>query len=203
VKASPRRPTEAAGRAEPIYFADPAKLRVWLMRNHRTASEAWVGLHRKATGTPSVTWPELVDQVLCFGWIDGIRKRIDGERYMIRITPRKSGSHWSLVNLRRAPQLIELGLMEGAGREAYEARDEAKARRYSYEREQAALSPEYEKALRASEAAWTFFDAQPPSYRKAAVAWVVTAKREETRRRRLATLIRDSENGLRIGPLRR
>lgn len=188
---------------EPIYFASPAKLRAWLKKNHGSAAEAWVGLHKKETGRPSVTWPELVDQVLCFGWIDGIRRRIDEESYAIRITPRKSKSHWSAVNLRRARELIELGLMEPTGQAAFDARDEEKARRYSYEREHAELPKEYANELSANRKAWKYFQTQPPSYRKAAIAWIVTAKRDETRRRRLATLIRDSEMGLRIGPLRR
>jgi len=196
----------AAGNArheDPIYFATPAKLRAWLKKHHASRTEAWAGLHKKATGASSITWPQLVDQLLCFGWIDGVRKTVDEERYKIRITPRKPGSHWSLVNLRRARELMDLGLMQPAGLAAFEVRDEHTSRRYSFERAHAALTSEYERALRANRAAWAFFDGQPPSYRKAATAWVMTAKREETRLRRLQTLIRDSAAGQRIGPLRR
>lgn len=196
----------AEGRAhheEPIYFTTPAKLRAWLKKHHASRAEAWVGLHKKGTRTPSITWPELVDQLLCFGWIDGVRKSVDQDRYKIRVTPRKPGSHWSLVNLRRARELMEVDLMESAGLAAFEVRDEPASRRYSYERAHAALASEHEKALRANRAAWAFFSAQPPWYRKAATAWVMTAKREETRLRRLQTLIRDSAAGQRIGPLRR
>ena len=187
----------------PVFFASPKELRAWLRKNHRRLDEAWVGLYKKGTGRPSITWPELVDQLLCFGWIDGVRRSVDGEAYMIRVTPRRPGSIWSQVNLGRARQLIDDGLMEPSGRKAFDARDEKKTKQYSFEREQASLGEEYEAELRANAEAWAFFQAQPPSYRKVATHWVVSAKREETRRRRLETLIRDSEEGLRIGPMRR
>lgn len=187
----------------PIYFATPEKLRTWLRKNHRRRAEAWVGLHKKATGKPSITWPELVDQLLCFGWIDGVRKSVDEGSYAIRITPRRKGSNWSKVNLARVAELMEAGLVEPAGREAFDARDERRSGLYSFERERAELGEEYERTFRANREAWKFFQAQPPGYRKLVTHWVVSAKREETRRRRLETLIRDSENGERIGPLRR
>lgn len=187
----------------PVFFADPRKLREWLSANSAIACESWIGLYKKASGRPSITWPELVDQLLCFGWIDGVRKSIDEHSYMIRITPRKTGSNWSAVNLRRVPELIELGIMEPSGLAAWEARDEERALRYSYEREHAALSPEFESRFRASPEAWEFFQGQPPSYRRNAVVWVMTAKREETRKRRLGVLIDDSARRERIGLLRR
>ena len=179
------------------------ELREWLRQNHASVDELWVGLYKRDSGRPSVTWPELVDQLLCFGWIDGVRKSIDAESYTIRVTPRRPDSTWSAVNLRRVPELIELGWMEPAGRAAYDARDESKASRYSFEQDRAALDEAYEREFRANAGAWEYFQAQPPWYRKTATWWVVSAKREATRRRRLETLIRDSTNGERLGPLRR
>jgi uncharacterized protein YdeI (YjbR/CyaY-like superfamily) len=187
----------------PHFFRTSAELRAWLRRNHASADELLVGLHKKGTGEPSITWSELVDEVLCFGWIDGVRKSIDARSYTIRITPRRKGSIWSAVNLRRAQELIGAGVMEPAGIAAFEARDEEKTRLYSYEREQASLGGELEARFRANARAWAFFQSQPPSYRKNIVHWVVSAKREETRLRRLETLIQDSENGVRVGLLRR
>jgi uncharacterized protein YdeI (YjbR/CyaY-like superfamily) len=188
---------------EPIYFASPDELRRWLHDNADAGREAWIGLHKKASGRASITWPELVDQLLCFGWIDGVRRSIDENSYAIRITPRKPKSNWSAVNLRRMPELIEAGLVQPAGLAAWEARDEARATRYSYERETATLDAAMEAEFRAHEEAWAYFQAQPPGYRKTATIWVVTARREDTRRRRLATLIDDSAHGRRIAPLRR
>ena len=188
---------------KPKFFASPSGLRSWLAKNHAKERELWVGLYRKGTGKPSITWPELVDQLLCFGWIDGVRKSIDEESYMIRVTPRRAGSVWSAVNLRRIGELIEAGQMTRAGRAVWEARDPAKAGRYSFERAQASLGEAYEAEFRSNRKAWTYFASQAPSYRKAATWWVMSAKREDTRSRRLATLIRDSANGERIGPMRR
>jgi uncharacterized protein YdeI (YjbR/CyaY-like superfamily) len=189
---------------EPVFFTDSVRLRAWLRKNHASERELWVGLYRKGTGRRSITWPELVDQLLCFGWIDGVRKTIDDESWMIRVTPRKPGSTWSAVNLRRARELIEQGLMEAAGRAVHDARDEAKTERYSFERKEAvSLGDAFEAEFRSNRKAWTFFQSQPPSYRRTATWWVISAKREDTRRRRLAALIRDSSNGERIGPLRR
>lgn len=188
----------------PIFFATPKALRAWLRKNYRKADETWVGLYKKASGRPSITWPELVDQLLCFGWIDGIRKTVDEEAYAIRVTPRRPGSIWSRVNLRRVPELIESGEMTAAGRKAYEGRDEKKTERYSYDRGQdARLGPEYERVFRANRKAWTFWQAQPPGYRKTASWYVISAKREETRRKRLERLIADSERGERIGMLKK
>lgn len=188
---------------KPLFFADSGALRAWLRENHGSARELWVGLHKKGTGRPSITYPELVDQLLCFGWIDGVRRSVDEESYAQRVTPRKRGSTWSAVNLRRVRELIELGWMESAGLAAWEARDEEKTRRHSSERERASLGEAYEAVFRANGKAWAYFQAQPPSYRRLATGWVVSAKREDTRRRRLETLIRDSENEQRIAPLRR
>jgi uncharacterized protein YdeI (YjbR/CyaY-like superfamily) len=154
-----------------------------------------VGFWKKSSGKPSITWSEAVDEALCFGWIDGVRHTIDDERYEIRFTSRKAGSKWSVVNIQRAKELVRLGLMHPAGLRAFERRDEAAAR-YSYEQRSApALGDGEERAFRGNERAWTFFQKQPPSYRRLAVFWVVSAKREETRRSRLATLIDDSAHG--------
>jgi len=162
-----------------------------------------VGFRKKATGKPSITWPESVDEALCYGWIDGIRKSIDDEAYMIRFTPRRTGSIWSRVNLERVAALIAEGRMAAAGLAAYEARDPKKSGIYSFERAEARLSREQEREFKRNEEAWRFWRAQPPGYRKQATWWVVSAKREETRARRLARLIDDSANGLRIKELRR
>lgn len=185
------------------YFATPAALRRWLERNHESARELWVGFYKKASGKPSITWPEAVDQLLCFGWIDGIRKSVDGMSYAIRVTPRRRGSLWSAVNTRRVQELIELGLMCPAGAKAFSERDEERAGRYSFERENVKLSAAQTKQFRASPGAWRFFQSQPPGYRKTATWWVVSAKQETTRRKRLTTLIADSASGRRIAPLRR
>ncbi|MEJ2219122.1 MAG: YdeI/OmpD-associated family protein [Gemmatimonadota bacterium] len=160
-------------------------------------------LHKKASGRPSITWPELVDELLCFGWIDGVRRSVDDVSYTIRVTPRKPKSIWSDKNTQRVQELTDEGRMTPAGLAAFDRRDPERAGVYSFEGDEPRLGERYEAELRANQAAWEFFQSQPPSYRKTATAWVVSARREETRRRRLATLIEDSANGLRIGPLRR
>ena len=186
------------------YFAAPESWRAWLEAHHADGREVWVGYHKRATGRPSLTWAESVDQALCFGWIDGIRKRIDDDRYAIRFTPRKPRSVWSKVNVGRVAELSRLGLMRPAGMAAFAARDEARSGIYSFEQGEAPrLAPEQEAAFRAEPAAWAWWEAAAPSYRRAATWWVVSAKREETRARRLATLIADSAAGRRIGPLSR
>jgi len=144
-----------------------------------------------------------VDQALCFGWIDGIRRSVDGDAYMIRFTPRRPGSIWSAVNIKRAQELIEEGLMRPSGAAAFERRTEDRSGRYSFEQKEVALDPALLERFRANPRAWEFFQSQPPYYRRTATWWVVSAKREETRVRRLATLIADSEAGQRLGPMRR
>jgi uncharacterized protein YdeI (YjbR/CyaY-like superfamily) len=180
------------------FFATQAEWREWLEANHATATELLVGFHKRATGKPSMTWPQSVDEALCFGWIDGVRKSLDGERYTIRFTPRMPGSTWSAVNVKRVGELTALGLMRPAGLKAFEERDAEKWRQYSYERTNVTLDGEFEAQLRGNPAAWAFFQAQPPSYRKVATWWVMSAKREETRRKRLVTLIADSAQEKRI-----
>lgn len=173
----------------PTFFSTPADFRRWLEAHHATETELLVGFYKVSSGQPSITWPESVDQALCFGWIDGLRKRVDDERYTIRFTPRKPASTWSAVNIKRVQELTQLGLMAPAGLKAFEARQENRSGIYSYEQRTAELPAEYEKALKANRAAWTFFQAQPASYRKAAMWWIVSAKQEATRLKRLEQLI--------------
>jgi uncharacterized protein YdeI (YjbR/CyaY-like superfamily) len=189
--------------ARPKFFATPDEFRAWLAQHHDTADELLVGFHKKASGTPSLTWPESVDEALCFGWIDGVRRSVDDDRYTIRFTPRRARSIWSQKNLARYRELDAEGRVQPAGRDAFESRDEARTRQYSFEQDAAEFTPAQAKAFRANKAAWAFFRAQPPSYRKPATWWVVSAKKEETRARRLATLIDDSARGERIKQLRR
>jgi uncharacterized protein YdeI (YjbR/CyaY-like superfamily) len=162
-----------------------------------------VGYYKKTTGRPSITWPESVDEALCYGWIDGLRRSIDEEAYQIRFTPRRPGSHWSRVNLGRVVALIGEGQMTPEGLAVYESRDREKAGQYSYERGEVAFFAEQVASFEAHPEAWAFWSAQPPGYRRLATSWVVSSKREDTRSRRLATLIEDSANGLRIKQLRR
>ena len=188
----------------PTYFDSPAAFRRWLVAHHETAIELVVGLHKTHTGRPSLTWPEAVDEALCFGWIDGIRRRVDEERYTIRFTPRRLTSIWSLINIRRVQALTEKGRMRPAGLRAFEARRDDRSAVYSFEqRGTATFGAAESRRFRASPAAWKFFQAQPPGYRRIATFFVISAKRHETRARRLDRLIADSANGLRIGLLRR
>jgi uncharacterized protein YdeI (YjbR/CyaY-like superfamily) len=189
---------------EPRFFATAEEFRDWLDANGADAAELLVGFHKKGTGRQSITWPEAVDQALCFGWIDGVRRRIDDERYTIRFTPRRARSNWSAVNLARAQELADLGLMRPAGLAAYERRVDATATAYSYERRaEAALTEEFQRQFQANPDAWSYFQARPASYRQAAVWWVMSAKKEETRRKRLQTLIADSAQGRTVPPFTR
>jgi uncharacterized protein YdeI (YjbR/CyaY-like superfamily) len=180
------------------YFKSPSDFRRWLEKNHATTQELWVGYHKKSSGQPSITWPESVDEALCFGWIDGIRKSIDDLRYTSRFTPRKRGSVWSAVNIKRAQELSDKGLMKPAGMTAFNARKENRSGIYSYEQRSDKLAAPYEERLRRDKAACNFFYAQPPSYRKAIGWWVVSAKQEATRLKRLEKLIKQSAIGKRL-----
>jgi uncharacterized protein YdeI (YjbR/CyaY-like superfamily) len=181
---------------EPTFFATPAEFYAWLEANHETETELLVGYYKTGSGKPSMTWSESVDQALCFGWIDGVRRSIDGESYSIRFTPRKADSTWSEVNIKKVAALTEQGLMRPAGIAAFENRREAKTGIYSYEqRDNAVLSEAEQQRLQANPQAWEYFQSKAASYRKAAVWWVVSAKREETREKRLATLIELSAKG--------
>lgn len=188
---------------EPKFFATPRDFRKWLEKNHDKETELSVGFYKKGTGKPSITWPESVDQALCFGWIDGVRHRIDDECYKIRFTPRKARSIWSAVNIKRIDELIEDGLVHQAGLDTYARRDDVRSRVYSYEREHVKLDKKYEAIFKRNKKAWEFFESQPPSYKKPALWWIASAKQEATRERRLETLIKDSENGERLAQLRR
>jgi len=187
----------------PTFFATPARFNRWLAGHHGTAKELWVGFHKKASGRPSITWPESVDEALCYGWIDGLRRSVDDESYMIRFTPRRPDSTWSQVNIRRARALIAAGRMRAAGRRAFDGRNPKKVLQYSFEHRPGTLPRAYLGRLKANPDAWAFFRTQPPWYRKSCAWWIISAKREETRERRLATLIRDSARGRTIAPLTR
>jgi uncharacterized protein YdeI (YjbR/CyaY-like superfamily) len=183
---------------EARFFATPAEFRAWLMENHASATELGVVLHTKASGKPSMTWSEAVDQALCFGWIDSIARRLDETARVQRFTPRKAKSNWSAVNIKKVEELTAKGLMMPAGVAAHELRTEARSGVYSYEnRHLAALDPEREAKFRAEPGAWEFFSRQPPSYRQTAIYQVMNAKREETRTSRLARLIDESAQGRR------
>jgi uncharacterized protein YdeI (YjbR/CyaY-like superfamily) len=180
------------------FFKSAAEFRAWLDDNHERRSELLVGFYKKDSGRPSVTWPEAVDQALCYGWIDGVRKRLDDDAYTVRFTPRRPSSRWSVVNIRRVGELKKLGQMQPAGLKAF-AEAGKKSRNYSYEqRKTAALEAEHEKQFRGNRKAWEFFEAQPPWYRRTATWWVISAKKEDTRANRLARLVADCEQGRRI-----
>ena len=186
---------------KPSFFATPAKFRAWLEKNHASAKELWVGFHKVHTGKPSITWPESVDQALCFGWIDGLRRGLDDGAYMIRFTPRRGDSIWSNINTKRVAELTKLGHMAPAGIAAFGRRDAKRSGIYAFEAKNAAFDAATEKAFRKNRAAWKFFSAQPPGYRHQVTRWVMDAKREETRARRLAELMADSSKGERLGRL--
>jgi uncharacterized protein YdeI (YjbR/CyaY-like superfamily) len=183
---------------KPKFFRTGADFRSWLEKNHQTATELWVGYYRKDSGKPSITWPESVDQALCFGWIDGIRKRVDAISYQNRFTPRRHGSIWSAINIKRARELVRQKQMRPAGLKAFEARIENKSGIYSYEQQSSELIEPYAKLLKKNKAASNFFEKQPPSYRKMMGWWIISAKKEETRMARLVKLINDSAKGKRL-----
>ncbi len=188
---------------KPIFFSSPAEWRQWLAAHHDSATEVLVGYYKTSTDKPSLTWQESVDEALCYGWIDGIRKRVDDERYTIRFTPRKPKSNWSAVNIKRVGELIQDGRMQPAGVKAFAARDEAMTQQYSYEARQRGLDETYAKRFTANKKAWAFYQAQAPSYQRAASWWVMSAKQEATRLKRLAALIDDSAHKRRIVSLAR
>ncbi len=178
----------------PRFFATAPEFRAWLVAHHELADELWVGYYKKGTGLSSITWPESVDEALCFGWIDGLRKSIDDVSYKIRFTPRRPRSHWSARNLGRMKVLLAAGKVRPAGLAAYERRDRRREAQAAYEqaRETAVLPPKYEARLRDNAAAWEYFSSARPSYRKQVVWWVTSAKKEATRQRRLGIVARQS-----------
>ena len=187
---------------KPVFFDSPSKLRAWLEKHHARKTELWVGFHKKGSGKPSITWPEAVDMLLCFGWIDGIRKSIDETSYTIRVTPRRPKSKWSAINVKRIQELKKLGLVHSKGLKAFEVRTAENT--YSYEqRNVAKFDARFEKVFRTNKAAWDFFCSQAPSYQRTATWWVISAKKEETKLKHLQRLIEDSARGRSIAPLRR
>jgi uncharacterized protein YdeI (YjbR/CyaY-like superfamily) len=182
---------------KPKFFAKATDFRKWLAKNHATETELLVGFYKTKSGKPSMTWPESVDQALCYGWIDGVRHSLGEDAYTIRFTPRRPTSVWSAVNIRKMKELTEQGLMQPAGLAVFEKRDPRKGG-YSYDYKDVAFDKVSEKEFRAHRDAWRFFQAQPPGYRKLCTRWVTSAKREETRKKRLAELIADSSAGRRI-----
>lgn len=190
--------------AEPVYFASPDDLRAWFEQHHETAAELHVGYFKAASGRRGLTHQQAIEQALCFGWIDGIGRRVDDQRWRVRFTPRRAGSIWSDVNIASVGRLTEAGLMRPAGLAAFERRRADRTGVYSFEqRAQAALEPEQQARLEADPAAWAWFSAQAPWYRRSAMHWVTSAKKPETRESRLSRLIADSAAGRSVPPLAR
>jgi uncharacterized protein YdeI (YjbR/CyaY-like superfamily) len=188
---------------DPTFFPTPSDFRQWLEENHDKKKELWVGYYRKSTKIPSINWPQSVREALCYGWIDGLRKSIDEKSYKIRFTPRRRNSHWSQVNLKMVDELIKNGKMQPAGLKIYQKRNPAKEQQFSYEREAAQLTEEYLEQIKAQPKAWDFFQNLPPGYKKQTVHWVMQAKREATRQKRLTILIESATEGKRVPHLRR
>src|SRR5215471_10419410 len=179
----------------PKFFPTPSAFRKWLAANHAKSDELWVGFYKKSSGKPSITWPESVDEALCFGWIDGVRKSLDEQSYVIRFSPRKPNSIWSAVNIRNMERLISEQRVQPAGLRAYEARKENRSGIYSYEQRSPELVEPYARMFKRHRSAWKFFSAQPPGYRKMMNWYVVSAKQEATRLKRLDILIKSSARG--------
>ena len=182
----------------PRFFASAADFRAWLETHGASSRELWVGFYKKASGRGGLTYKEAVDEALCFGWIDGIKKRVDESSFTHRFTPRTASSIWSAINLKRMKELLASGRVADAGRAAYERRDPKRARKYSFENPPAAFDAALARRFKANRRAWTFFAAQPPGYQKVLRFWVMSARKEETRLRRLDALIKDSAEGKRI-----
>jgi len=187
---------------QPKFFTSPEKFREWLERNHDGATELLIGFHKKSSGKKSVTYAEALDEALCFGWIDGVRKNLNETSYTIRFTPRKPTSIWSNINVKHVERLQKEGRMHRAGTEAYERRAPERTGIYSFENAPRKLPTEYEKTFRQNKAAWKFFQEQPAGYKRLMVFRTVSAKKEETRLRRLKQLIESSEKGERMGILK-
>jgi len=180
---------------KPIFFAKHSDFRKWLEKNHKKETELVVGFHKVDSGKPSMTWSQSVDEALCFGWIDGVRKSIDKDRYQIRFTQRKPTSTWSAINIKKMEALIQQGLMQPAGLESFKKRNEKKSKIYTYENEEVKFSPDFEKRFKANKTAWNYFQSLAPSYKKNSSNWVMRAEQEVTRLKRLNALIADSEAG--------
>lgn len=180
------------------FFATQAAFREWLEKHHKKETELLVGFYKVNSDKPSMTWSQSVDQALCFGWIDGVRKSIDTESYSIRFTPRRSNSIWSAINIKKVEELQKTGLMTPQGQKAFDLRTENKSRIYSHEKEPAILDPNYESQFKINTLAWDFFNAQAPSYKKVMIHWIMTAKQEKTRVSRLEKTIQVSEEQKRM-----
>ena len=185
------------------FFKTQKELRNWFQRNYLKEQEAWIGFYNKKSEKQSITWAQLVDEALCFGWIDGIRKKIDADSYCNRITPRRKRSNWSNINIKRVEELIELGLVTEEGKQIYYERDISKQNSSSFEQENVELPAVFIKQFKTNKPAWNYFDARPKGYKKQAIWYVISAKQEATRLKRLQELIVDSENGIHIKLLRR
>jgi uncharacterized protein YdeI (YjbR/CyaY-like superfamily) len=185
----------------PRFFKSPADFRAWLARNHASASELWVGFYRKDSGKGGLTYSDALDEALCFGWIDGVRKRVDAVSFMQRFSPRTPKSIWSAVNLKRVAALTKAGRMDAVGLQVFRDRDVQRSKLYSYERKQSQLEEGLLRRFRSYATAWRFFEAQAPSYQRTVTWWIMSAKKEETRCRRLDILIAGSESGRRLGLL--
>jgi len=188
---------------KPIFFPKQSDFRKWLEKNHEKEKELLVGFYKKDSGRPSITWPESVDEALCFGWIDGIRRSIDEISYSIRFTPRNPKSNWSAINIKKVENLSKLGLMKPAGIAAFEKLDQNKSKIYSFEQRDIKFDKKFETIFKQNRTAWKYFSSQVPSYQKLVIRWVMSAKQEVTRLRRLNILISDSSNEQKIAPLRR
>lgn len=186
---------------QPTFFATQTEFRKWLEENHSKETELFVGYYKVGSGRQSMTWSESVDQAICFGWIDGIRKSIDKERYCIRFTPRKPKSVWSAINIKKVEELTKKGLMKPLGLTSFKLLEVNKSKIYSYENEEVKFLEEYEQIFKLNSRAWEYFQNMPPSYRKPVTKWVMSAKQESTRIKRLNELIRDSEAGRKIKPM--
>lgn len=188
---------------EPVFFENPEALRTWFEAHHARATELLAGYYKVGTGRPSITWSESVDEALCVGWIDGIRRSLGPDSYTIRFTPRNPKSIWSAVNLKKMETLLAAGRVLPEGKAAYEKRDDSRSRIYSFEQEPLVFNPAFEAIFKENAAAWAYFNKRPPSYRKGAIWWVTSAKQEATQQKRLQELIRDSEAEMHVKHLRR
>ena len=190
-----------AAAPKPAFFASAAEFRRWLAQHHADAPELWIGFWKKASGRSGMTYEEAVDEALCYGWIDGLVKRYDDQAYIQRFTPRRPTSVWSAINIAKVERLEKAGRMAAPGRAAFALRDPKRSAIYAFENRDVAFSPALARRFRAERAAWAFFEAQPPGYRRMAQFWVMNAKREETRERRFAQLLADSKKGVRVAAI--
>jgi uncharacterized protein YdeI (YjbR/CyaY-like superfamily) len=182
-----------------IYFRNAAEFRRWLQKHHDTATELWIGFYKKGSGKTGISYPEAVDQALCFGWIDGVRKKLDDVSYTNRFSPRTAKSVWSLINIRRVGELTKQGLMAPPGIAVFKARDPKRSGKYSFENRPTSLAPELERIFKAQKRAWAFWETLPPGYRRTVTWFVMSAVKDETRRSRLATVIEHAAAGRRLG----